>query len=421
VKFLNLVFKEYINNAKSITFYLIKWLIVSLVVGIIVGSLSAFFLVSLDFVTIKQTDYRWLLFLLPFGGAFISFLYKRFGNNAIKGNNLIIEQANGEEENIPLRLVPLTLFGTLVTHLFGGSAGREGTAVQMGGAVAEFTGKIFKLNKFDRKIIIICGISAGFSSVFGTPLAGTIFGLEVLSLGLIKHDALVPSFLSAFFANIVTLSYGVNHTHYSIGVIPELNSILVIKLITAGIAFGIVGLALSRSIIIIKKFYIKWMPDPVIRSFVGGIVIILLAFLVGTRDYLGLSLPLLQQAFDGTSEVFAFLWKLVFTAFTLGAGFQGGEVTPLFEIGATFGSTLSTVLMLPTAFLAALGFIGVFTGATNTPITCFIMGVELFGSEGAVYIFLICVISYLFSGNSGIYSSQIISIKKGTFTNDNGP
>lgn len=415
---MNSEFKECINNAKSISFYLIKWLIVSLAVSILVGSLSAFFLVSLDFVTIKQTDYKWLLFLLPFGGAFISFLYKRFGNNAIKGNNLIIEQGNGEEENIPLRLVPLTLFGTLVTHLFGGSAGREGTAVQMGGAVAELTGKIFKFNKFDRKIIIICGISAGFSSVFGTPLAGTIFGLEVLSLGLIKHDALVPSFFSAFFANIVTLSYGVNHTHYNIGVIPELNPILVLKLITAGIAFGLVGLAFSLSIAVIKKFYIKWMPDPVIRSFVGGVVVILLALLVGTRDYLGLSLPLLQQAFDGTSEMFAFLWKLVFTAFTLGAGFQGGEVTPLFEIGATLGSTLSTVLLLPTAFLAALGFIGVFTGATNTPITCFIMGIELFGSEGAVYIFLICVISYLFSGNSGIYSSQKISIKKGPFTND---
>jgi len=168
----------------------------------------------------------------------------------------------------------------------------------MGGAVAELTGKIFKFNKFDRKIIIICGISAGFSSVFGTPLAGTIFGLEVLSLGLIKHDALVPSFFSAFFANIVTLSYGVNHTHYNIGVIPELNPILVLKLITAGIAFGLVGLAFSLSIAVIKKFYIKWMPDPVIRSFVGGVVVILLAFLVGTRDYLGLYMFLYNKKLD---------------------------------------------------------------------------------------------------------------------------
>ncbi len=420
-EFMDLKLREFIIESKSIAIYLIKWILISIVVGLFVGSISAFFLVSLNFVTVIQNNYKWLLFLLPFGGALVSYFYKRFGKNAIKGNNLVIEQANGKEENVPLRMVPLALSGTLITHLFGGSAGREGTAVQMGGAIAEFIGKIFKLDKLDRKIIIICGISAGFSSVFGTPLAGTIFGLEVLSLGLIRHDALVPSFFSAFFANIVTLSYGVTHSHYNIGVIPNLSSYLVIKLIIAGVAFGLVGLIFSKSIVIIKNFYIKHMPNPILRSFVGGLVVILLVFSVGARDYLGLSLPLLEQAFNGTVHSLTFLFKLIFTAFTLGGGFQGGEVTPLFVIGATLGSTLSTILVIPTAFLAALGFIGVFTGATNTPITCFIMGIELFGSDAAVYLFLVCVVSYLCSGNTGIYSSQKIGTKKGSTTFNDEP
>jgi len=331
-EFMDLKLREFIIESKSIAIYLIKWILISIVVGLFVGSVSAFFLVSLNFVTVIQNNYKWLLFLLPFGGALVSYFYKRFGKNAIKGNNLVIEQANGKEENIPLRMVPLTLSGTLITHLFGGSAGREGTAVQMGGAIAEFIGKIFKLDKLDRKIIIICGISAGFSSVFGTPLAGTIFGLEVLSLGLIRYDALVPSFFSAFFANIVTLNYGVTHSHYNIGVIPNLSAYLVLKLIIAGVAFGLVGLIFSKSVVIIKNFYTKHMPNTIIRSSVGGLVVILLVFLVGARDYLGLSLSLLEQAFNGTVHPLTFLFKLIFTAFTLGGGFQGGEVTPLFVI-----------------------------------------------------------------------------------------
>lgn len=406
------VYENIKNNVKIIAIYLIKWFLISIIIGVAIGSLSAFFLKSLEWVTLKQNTYSWLLFLLPIGGAVISFLYKKIGKNAIRGNNLVIEQANGENEEIPLILVPLTLTGTLVTHLFGGSAGREGTAVQMGGAVAEFIGKLIKLNKLDRKIIIICGISAGFSSVFGTPIAGTIFGLEVLSLGVIRHEALLPSFLSAFIANIVTLSYGITHTPYLIGSIPSFSIALFFKLIIAGIIFGIIGLVFSHSIVIIKRVYSKWIKDPVIRSFVGGVVIILFVFIIGSRDYLGLSLPLLQQAFDGTANTFAFLWKLIFTVFTLGAGFQGGEVTPLFDIGATLGSSLSQILSVPTPFLAALGFIGVFAAATNTPIACFIMGMELFGSSSLVYLFLICVISYICSGNSGIYSSQKREIKK---------
>lgn len=401
------------NTIQGICFYSIKWFLITSILGILIGSVTAFFLTSLTWVSTQQLNYSWLLFLLPFGGALISFLYEKFGKNAISGNNLVIDQANGGETPIPLRLTPLTLFGTLTTHLLGGSAGREGTAIQMGGSIAEYLGHWLHISKVNRKILIICGISGGFSAVFGTPLAGTIFALEVLALGLIRHEALLPSFLSAFFSNLVVEAYGVTHVRYAMTLAPEQSISLFLKVVLAGIFFGFTGLIFSKSIVLIKKYYTQWMPNPVIRSFFGGFVIILFVLVINNRSYLGLSLPLLEQAFNGTSHPFDFLGKLIFTVFTLGAGFQGGEVTPLFEIGATLGSSLAPLLYLPVGFMAGLGFIGVFTGATNTPIACFIMGIELFGSENAVYLFIICVISYVFSGNSGIYSSQKIVIKKG--------
>lgn len=401
------------NNVTAIALYSIKWILITGVLSLLIGSVTAFFLTGLTWVSKQQSAYSWLFYLLPFGGALISFFYKKMGKNAIQGNNLVIEQANGADEHIPLRLVPLTLFGTLMTHLLGGSAGREGTAVQMGGSIAEHVGQLLHLNKASRKIVIICGISGGFSAVFGTPLAGTVFGLEVLALGLIRHEALLPSFFSAYFSNLVVKGYGVSHIKYTMALAPAESSSLFFKLLVAGALFGLTGLIFSRSIVVIKKWYTKWMPEPVNRTFIGGTVVVLLALIINNRSYLGLSLPLLDQAFSGEAHPFDFLGKLVFTVFTLGAGYQGGEVTPLFVIGATLGSSLASLLYLPVGFLAGLGFIGVFTGATNTPIACFIMGIELFGSENAIYLFLICVISYICSGNSGIYSAQKAGIKKG--------
>ena len=397
----------------KIGIYMLKWFFISTVIGIIMGALSAFFLFSLDVVTNVRIAHSWLIYLLPVSGAFFAFLYLNYGRNSIRGNNLIIEQANGGDEGIPLRLIPLALFGTIITHLFGGSVGREGTAVQMGGAVASNLGCFLKLNKEEREIIIICGISAGFSSVFGTPLAGTIFALEVLVIGRIRSDALFPSFFAAFFANFITEIIGVTHTHYSLGEIPNWSVLVFVKLLIAGICFGLVGCMFSRSIVVLKKFYARWINNPVLRNFIGGAIVIIVALLLQTQRYLGLSLPLLEDAFKGTSHSFDFIGKLFFTVLSLGAGYQGGEVTPLFEIGATLGNTLAPFLHLSIPFVAGLGFIGVFSGATNTPIACSIMGIELFGGQAALYFCFICIISYICSGNTGIYSAQQVEIKKG--------
>lgn len=404
--------KEWMKPIK-IGIYMGKWLLISLVIGLIMGCLSAFFLLSLDFVTKVRLAHPWLLFLLPISGAIFAFLYLKYGKNSNRGNNLVIDQANGGKEEIPLRLIPLTLFGTITTHLFGGSVGREGTAVQMGGTVASNVGRLFKLHKSEREIVIICGISAGFSSVFGTPLAGTIFALEVLVIGRLRSDALFPSFFAAFFANFVTEMFGVTHTHYSMGTIPDWSALLFVKLLVAGVCFGLVGWLFSRSIVYLKKIYTKWIIDPVLRNFIGGAIVVFFALILKTQRYLGISLPLLEAAFNGTSHSFDFIGKLFFTVLSLGAGYQGGEVTPLFEIGASLGSTLAPILQLSIPFLAALGFIGVFSGATNTPIACFIMGIELFGSQAALFFFFICLISYMCSGNSGIYGAQQIEIEKG--------
>ncbi|WP_249529833.1 voltage-gated chloride channel family protein [Paenibacillus brevis] len=392
----------------------LKWVVLGALIGILTGSASALFLKGLDAVTEYRMEQPWLLYLLPLGGALVSFLYMRYGKNSGRGNNLILEQVRGGQETIPLRMAPLVLFGTLVTHLLGGSAGREGTAVQMGGSLAEGVGRLIRIDAEDRKLLLMCGISGGFGSVFGTPLAGAVFGLEVIAIGMISHRALVPCFTASFVGNLTaTYVWKVGHLHYEMGPVPGLSGAVLLKVCFAAILFGLTARLFSELCHALKKGFTRLIPNPVLKTAAGGVAVIILVFVAGTRDYLGLGIPLIQGSFEeGGVTPFAFLWKLLFTAVTLGAGFQGGEVTPLFAIGAALGSSLSTLLHMYAPFLAALGFIAVFCGAANTPLACFIMGIELFGSEGAVYLMIVCIISYIFSGHTGIYSSQQIGIPK---------
>jgi H+/Cl- antiporter ClcA len=391
----------------------LKWVVLGSIVGVLTGTASALFLTSLNHVTSLRLQHPWLLFLLPLGGAVVSYLYLKVGQNSAKGNNLILEQIGGGKETIPLRMAPLVLLGTLITHLLGGSAGREGTAVQMGGSLSEWLGKLLRVSPIDRKILLICGISGGFGSIFGTPLAGTLFGLEVLAIGLIRYEALFPAFVASFVGNVVTTSFwGVPHIHYQIGEIPALSLIVVIKVVFASILFGLTSRLFSELTHFLKNTYSQIFKNPMVKSAVGGVIIITLVYLLDTREYLGLGINLIQDSFDDDVSPFAFLWKIIFTSLTLGAGFQGGEVTPLFAIGASLGNTLANFLHVYAPFLAALGFIAVFSGAANTPIACFIMGIELFGSGGALYMFIACIVSYQFAGHTGIYTSQQIGRSK---------
>lgn len=394
-----------------------KYILTGGIVGVLVGGANALFLKSLELATENRVQHPWSIFFLPFAGALVSFLYVKFGKSSSKGNNLILEKINQEEVNIPLRMAPLVFIGTVLTHLFGGSAGREGTGVQMGGSIADWVSRVCKLNKQDNRIILMSGVSSGFAAVFGTPLAGTVFGLEVAALGVMSYEAIIPCFTAAYIGNLVTGFLGVSHSHYAIQNYINTSLINLLKIILAAMAFGLVSRIFSKLTHKLKELFASSFKNAMIKSFIGGILIIILVYAVGTRDYMGLSLPLIKEAMNGHVSPVAFIWKLVFTSLTLGTGFQGGEVTPLFVIGSTLGNFLGDLLKTSPSHLAALGLIGVFAGATNTPIASFILGIELFGSTGMEFLFLTCVVGYFFSGHTGIYISQRIGGKKHSFSN----
>ncbi|MDG2280184.1 MAG: voltage-gated chloride channel family protein [Flavicella sp.] len=405
-----------LKTYSNITEHLLKWLLIAIVSGIFVGSASALLLESLYFVTDLREANKWIIALLPIAGLVIGLMYHYWGKSVVKGNNQLIDEIHSPEKIIPLKMAPLVYIGTVLTHLFGGSAGREGTAIQMGGALVDQISKIFKFSHENRKIVIVIGISAGFASVFGTPLAGAIFALEVLIVGRMRYEAIVPSFLAAVVADYVCLAWGVHHSHYVVDLVPEMDTVAFLVAILAGVIFGIVGRTFSKGIPFFQGFANK-IKYPPLRPFAGGIIIALSVFLMGTTKYIGLGVPTIEEAFVNPLPFYDFALKILLTTFTIGVGFKGGEVTPLFFIGATLGNALALFLPLPMALLAGMGFVAVFSGATNTPIACTMMGIELFGIEAGVFIGIACIVAYLFSGHSGIYSSQIIGSSKSTQLN----
>lgn len=396
-------------------FFLGKWIMLSALVGILAGTASAFFLIALNWATDYREAHTWIIWLLPLGGLIIGLSYHYWGQDVVKGNNQLLEEFYSPKQIIPLKMAPLVLFGTVVTHFFGGSAGREGTAVQMGGAIADQFTRLFRMRPRDRKILLIIGISAGFASVFGTPLAGAVFALEVLVIGRMRYEALLPSFITAVIADFVCRWWQVGHTHYHIAVVPQMQFSFLMWAILAGIFFGLAALAFSRSTHFFGNLFGTKIKYPPLRPVIGGVVIALVVFFIGTTKYIGLGIPTIVDAFETELPPYDFILKIFLTAFTLGAGFKGGEVTPLFFIGATLGNALAIFIPLPTALLAGMGFVAVFSGATNTPIACTIMGIELFGIQSGMFIAIACVTAYIFSGHSGIYSSQIIGSPKHLF------
>ncbi len=386
----------------------IKWTFICVLIGIFSGSASAFLLVALEWATQYREHNIWIIWLLPIGGLIIGLSYHYLGKDVVKGNNLLLEEYENPQKPIPLKMAPLVLIGTLITHLFGGSAGREGTAVQMGGAIAEqFTG-LFKLDNSDRKTLIILGISAGFVSVFGTPLAGALFALEVLYFSKISYKSIILSFLVAYIAYFTVEFWQVKHTIYHIPVVPEMTLKIMPWVILVSVLFGMASMLFSRSTHFWGNLFSKTIKYPPLRPLVGGILLALVFYSIGTTKYIGLGIPTIVDSFSSPNASYDFLLKILFTGFTLGAGFKGGEVTPLFFIGATFGSTLSLIVPLPIALLAGMGFVAVFSGATHTPIACTIMGMELFGIGSGLFIGIACLIAYFSSGSVGIYHAQIV-------------
>ncbi len=412
--------------------YVVKWFLLTIPLAFVAGSLVALFLFLLEGATHLRWQNGWLLYLLPLAGVAIVALYRFKGKNSEAGNNLVMDEIHKPGGGIPIRMAPFVLITTVVTHLFGGSAGREGTAVQIGGSVANYIGNLFKLNKDDLRIFLIAGVAAGFGAVFGTPLTGTIFALEVIAIGRIKYDALLPALFASVLADMFCAMYGIGHTQYFINFHDTYTSefsfahfdlTLVASVAVAGIFFGMAGYAFSELSHSIKSVANKYIKKKLLIPVIGGLIVIASTFILGTKDYLGLGVTtpdgtgvsIINAFNEGGVDTFSWLWKLILTAVTLSTGFKGGEVTPLFFIGAALGNTIGTITGNPVDLFAGLGFIAVFAGATNTPLACTIMGVELFGGEHVVYYAIACFIAYYFSGHSGIYTSQRVSVSKANF------
>ncbi|GAB7127875.1 voltage-gated chloride channel family protein [Silvimonas sp. JCM 19000] len=396
-----------IQELRGLLTYLARWLPVALVVGALAGTASALFLFALDWATHTRLQHRWLILCMPLMGFAVSWVYGRVGRNVEAGNNLLIEEIHSPQNRIPLRMAPLVLLGTVASHLVGASVGREGTAVQMGGSLADQISRVIPFMPAQRRILLMAGLSAGFASVFGVPLAGAIFGLEVLAIGRLRYDALFPCLVAAIAGDQICLLWGVHHTVYPVNVFPAPTAWGLTATLIAGALFGAVGMLFARSTNMLGAWLKARISYAPLRALLGGVVLAAVAWgWLGADRYLGLGVPVIVQAFTQPVPGYDFIAKLVFTVTSLASGFKGGEVTPLFYIGATLGNALAPLLHMPIALMAAIGLVAVFAGAANVPIASGIMAMELFGAEIGVYAAVACSVAWLFSGHTGIYKAQ---------------
>lgn len=413
--------------------YALRWLVLAAPVAVATGSAVALFLRLLDAATHLRFQHPWLMALLPLAGVAIVLVYHHYGRDSGEGNNLVMDRIHEPGGGIPRRMAPLVLGATVVTHLFGGSAGREGTAVQMGGSIAQALARPLRLGQHDTRILLMCGVAAGFGAVFGTPLTGAIFALEVLALGRMQYDALLPCLLASLMGDLTCATWGIPHTHYHVpaglagpgpeaaaGAWARIEPMLALKVAVAGVAFGLAAMMFAELCHSVGATARRYISRLWLRPVLGALLVLGLAAQLGTTDYLGLGVTtadgsgvsIVNAFHEGGAAPLSWLWKSIFTALTLGTGFKGGEVTPLFFVGATLGNALAGLLAVPVPLMAAVGFIAVFAGATNTPLACTIMGVELFGAEYLPYFAIACFVAYLASGHSGIYLSQRVGAGK---------
>jgi H+/Cl- antiporter ClcA len=393
--------------------WLARGLALGTAVGVACGGASALFLWLLHGATVLREQHRAIVYTLPLAGVIIGLVYERWGQTIKGGNNLVIDTIHDEGPQIPLRMAPMVLLGTVLTHVFGGSAGREGTAVQMGASLADALTHRLSLDRSWRRILLAAGVAGGFGSVFGTPIAGAVFGLEFVVLGRIEYRALLPALTASIVGDLTTRGLGIGHTAYRHSPAVALSPTLLLKLVVFSVAVALVSTTFIELTHALKRAGERFLPRLWQRMLVGGAGVVVLWKIVGTDDYLGLGVPMIVRAFeDPHYPVYAFALKLLFTAITLGAGYLGGEVTPLFFVGAALGNVLARGLGLPLELGAGLGLAAVFAAASNTPLALSLMAIELLGAEIAPHIVIVSVLAYVLGGHRSIYGSQRLFERK---------
>ena len=390
---------------------LFRWLFLGSFTGLVVGSIGAIFSKSIQIATEFRITHDYIIFGLPVAGLLIVFLYRLCKDYEDKGTNLVIKSIQ-EGENLPVTKAPLIFISTTLTHLFGGSTGRESAALQMGGSIGYNLGKLFKLKEGDVKIITMCGMSAAFSALFGTPMTASFMAMEIENVGVMYYSALVPCVVSALVAQGVSGLLGATGEQFAVNVVPEFTPYHAIFTGILAILCAIVSVFFCDILKLAGKAYKKLLPNPYIRIFAGGCIVVALTFLSGTRYYNGAGMDVIEMAIKGEAPYFAFLLKIIFTALTLGAGYKGGEIVPALYIGATFGCLYSQLFGFDPALCAAIGMGALFCGVTNCPISSLFICFELFGFKGMPFYLLAVALSYTFSGYHSLYSSQKIMYSK---------
>lgn len=401
------MFSEPLSRARHVA----RWVALAVVVGVLSGLLSAAFLESLDWATNTRNSNDWLVFTLPVAGLIVGALYHYVGRGLERGTNLIIDQIHSHSQWVPFRLTPLIFGASVISHVAGGSTGREGAALQFAAGVTDPISKKLKLPPADRSLMLITAIAGGFGSVFGVPVTGAVFALEVQRVGRVRYDALVPAFVASFIGDAVVRGLGVHHTHYPLFPSVDWNWATGGRVAAFGLIAGLVALLFVQLTHTVKKVgakYISWYPA---RPLVGGIILAVLVLACGWRDYQGLSIPLALEAMNGSA---AGQWgtKLLLTSLTIGSGFVGGEFIPLFVIGALAGASYAHITGANVALFAMVGAVAVLAGATNAPLACTLLGIELFGGNGIVLFAVACAAAYATSGHTGIYHAQPVSAHK---------
>lgn len=392
--------------------FLLKWLGISVAVGCIVGCISALFGHTLIFATGLRSQYPYMIYTLPIGGLLIVALYRGCRNTSDKGTNTVVASIQ-ESTDIPFKMAPLIFVATAITQLCGGSAGREGAALQLGGSIAKKLGKVVRLQEDSQRTIVMCGMSAGFSALFGTPLAAAVFSMEVVSVGIMHYSALVPCVIASLTAHLIAAFFKVPPEVFPVTAIPAVTPVNLLKLVAFAAAAGGISTAFCVLLHQAEHLYEKYIKNQYIRIVLSGCILVGLTLLLGTQEYLGSGMGIIEHVFHaGQIHWYSFLLKMLFTAITLGAGFKGGEIVPSFTVGAAFGCAVASILGLPAQLVAACGMVGIFCGVTNSPVTALLIAFELFGFEGMPYYLVTVAVSYMVSGYQSLYHKQRIVFSK---------